>query len=330
MNSNIKFSKDFINDWNRKYFPLDYLTDSSFLKGLKTELNKYYESTIPDKQTLKKTLKKYEKGNFSGLDTNEKEGKIIINSILSHYEIKERILPIAKYYYLYLEHGWIPVLPKDEKDDLFGILGIEDISDFSKQCFDTGIFGNFASQVEIKKYLTEYTFDYLDKIVNCWEKINNENLIVLYEKDWPEQNSNVLKSILDNRVFNLANNTRIIYLSDNTWKQVKYLNINTKDEKTYLELGEPHKIRLKTLIDDIYSSRISNSIHYEPSDIGRELPKIKVNVGEKEHEFLVGSTYNLYLADEPNKIVGKIDVISIGDNNGKANIHWIEGYPGLL
>ena len=76
-------------------------------------------------------------------------------------------------------------------------------------------------------------------------------------------------------------------------------------------------------------------VSYEPSDIGKKLPQIELNIGGKTYTFLVGLTYNLYINAPPggkSTLVGRIDIIDSPDKSGlgKANIKWIEGYPGLL
>ena len=110
---------------------------------------------------------------------------------------------------------------------------------------------------------------------------------------------------------------------------------------TYNEIKtEFSNMRLKRLIAQENERELLDKlvVKYEPTDIGRKLPVIKVVIKGKTIRLLVGSTYNLYLyskddiLNDTNVILGKIDVIDINkdDHIGKGNIRWIEGYQEIL
>jgi len=252
-------------------------------------------------------------------------------NLISNFDDKNlNVLPFKEYPYLYLETRTVPTISRGI--DFYGLFEV-DIDEFINFCFETTVFGD-ATRDEIDVYLQNVD-NHLEKFLYCYEEFFNINIVALSES-WDQQlHSKVLvcASTPDKR-FLINRKTRIIFKHDNQWFNVEYLDLNNGDLLTYDQLGDPFITRLKRLIENEYEKENNTDLYvaYEPTDIGKKLPKIRVNIGGKSHELLVGATYNLYLPGIKSILAGKIDIVDINQEKhiGKANIKWVEGFPGNL
>lgn len=242
------------------------------------------------------------------------------------------ILLQAHFPYLYLSDEEIPFIK--EKTTFQQIFNIDDKEQFFKFCFDQAIFPDLTQDNIENAFGMMTSPDVIDKFVTCIQLYQKKNIICLSNSWKIQSRSKMLVSFLRQNVFNETWPVQIVFAIDNDWYEVKYVNLSSKAVKTYSELDHPSINRLKLLVDleKEMEDHDKISIIYEPTDNGKDLPLIEVTIGDKKIQLYVGSTYNLYYKDKEgpnNKLVGKIDVISMNkqEKKGKCNIMWIEGYP---
>lgn len=282
------------------------------------------------------------------LITNEDEQNILNDLIIkffseSNIEInlqgiennKYNLLSFDKYPFLYLLDRNIPFVSAPMTfHELFDLKNPQDFIDF---CYDSVVFGEKTTKGTIDEYFYNVN-NYLEKFIYCLEEYLNINIVCLSNLWQYQEQSKILVSVsVPERRYLPERPTIIIFRDVDNWYNVEYLDLDTKKSITYDKLGNPHSLRLGRLID-IETEKVDKNklvVYYEPTDIGRELPKIELVIGDKTHQFLVGSTYNLYLPGNPGQssiLVGKIDIIDVNSDAGigRANIKWVEGYPDNL
>jgi hypothetical protein len=192
----------------------------------------------------------------------------------------------------------------------------------------------------------EHKFDtlfmeYLDIFIYCIEEFLDINLVCISPDKFGQKNSCIKKSFVSDRKFLIQRESRFFYFDNDEWYSIDYLEMSAMKLNTYNEIKtEFSDMRLKRLIAQENERELLDKlvVKYEPTDIGRKLPVIKVVMNGKTIRLLVGSTYNLYLyskddiLNDTNAILGKIDVIDINKDEhiGKGNIRWIEGYQEIL
>jgi hypothetical protein len=247
------------------------------------------------------------------------------------------LLKNNEYHYLYLVQYNVPICYELLDYKSF----IPNEQDFIEFCFSQNVFDRNDTVLSIEhKYLNNF-FEYLDNFIYCIEEYTNVNIICVSPNKFGQHNSNVLKSMISMKRFLVNRPTSIFYYEKDNLYTIKYYNIMTRSIHNHNEIKNQHSdVRLKRLLKVEYEKVDLDKlvIRYEPTDIGRKLPIINVNINSKSIKLLVGSTYNLYLYDngdiinEKHVIIGKLDIININgeDKVGKGNIYWIEGYQDLL
>ena len=343
---------DLPSEFNR-IFPFDYLSNEEKKEFTTEFINRCRNMFSKDKMKLKyyKSMMDYvNQEQYENIKIADEHEKTILKELIIEKLQNEKdqiniddtiedgklnILTMNVYPFLFLIEHKVPFI-KDSVafHELFDLPKPNEFIDF---CFDSVVFGPNITRDKIDEFYYNVE-NHLEKFVFCLEEYLNVN-IVCVSNHWnlQEQSKILVSASVTNRRYLPERETLIIFNNEQRWYNVNYMDLTTKEENSYEELGNPHTNRLKRLISMEIEKVNRNElvVLYEPTDIGRELPKIEISVREKTYQFLVGSTYNLYLPGNPGKssiLVGKIDIINISSEkrNGKANIKWIEGYPDLL
>ena len=334
----------------KNYFPMGYLSEDS----LDDFLGEFMATCINEIASKKKELKgKYnqwrqfiKEKRYSDIKLENKEEKtVFLDTLQMHLEgdipfhidtiipNEFNLLSISKFPFLYLLDGYIPLII--ESANFYELFSLENVDEFIDSCFENGIFDVTYTRDEISElFLNEYEL-HLDNFLACLEIYLNINIVCITGNPqlFRQKEANVLVS---KKTKLLANRpTHLIYYNGNgEWFRVEYLNLNDNKLYFYQDLKNPHILRLKNLLDIQYKKENLDAVYiqYEPSDIGRELPVIELEISGKPYQFLVGCTYNLYLSKrDVNRLVGKLDISVKPDKEsgiGRANVFWAEGYPG--
>ena len=209
--------------------------------------------------------------------------------------------------------------------------------DFIEYCFALDIFDRNDTVKTIEsKYDTKFMY-YFNQFIYAMEQMLQCNIIAISPQMFQQKSSAIFKSSLTERRFLTERPTSILYYENERWYSVMY--VNKKEEKSYDDLKTKFSdMRLKKIIHVEHEKEDLENliIQYEPTDIGKELPRIKIVLEKKEITLLVGCTNNLYLyksgdtIKDTTEIVGKIDVISIDKHIGKGNIRWVAGFQDIL
>ena len=312
----------------QKKDPKERKQEQKKVLGWKTSLSedKLEDIILDDNETneLRKTI---------GIFLSERVGKQVSLDQISEYQL----LVQKNYPYLYLVHGYVPLV--FEETSIKSLIIDED--DFFRYCFSLNVFDRNDTELTIENKFKNNFDEYLDNFIYCIEEMNNLNIVCLSQDKFGQVGSSVFKSSLSEKRFLLERKTQFYFYEKGNWYSIKYFSLISNEMSFYDQINTKFSdVRLKRLLS-IENERVSLDklvVKYEPTDIGRKLPVIKINVDGKSIKLLVGSTYNLYLysnediINETNIIVGKLDVININqdDKTGKANIRWIEGYQELL
>ena len=212
---------------------------------------------------------------------------------------------------------------------------------FIQHCHSLVVFDRNDTAQSIEHKFDTLFMEYFDIFIYCIEDFLDINLVCISPDKFGQKNSCIKKSFVSDRKFLIQRETKFYYFDNDEWHTIDYLEMSTMKINTYNEIKtEFSNMRLKRLIAQENEKELLDKlvVKYEPTDIGRKLPVIKVVIKGKTIRLLVGSTYNLYLyskddiLNDTNVILGKIDVIDINkdDHIGKGNIRWIEGYQEIL
>ena len=340
-------------------FPIDYLTMDDIQQIISALVGKIMPiiQTRPIKE--RKELQKRIAG-WSKLVESDDLDKIVLDTdainelpdVLHEFvfEILEKIVKLSddekesfqllnnkNYPYLYLVQGCLPV--SYENIDIKSI--IQDKGEFIEFCFSQNVFDRNDTVRSIDDKFVNHFDEYLDNFIYCLEEYNDTNIVCLSSGKFGQNSSFVFKSSISEKRF-LINRSTLFYLYEKgQWYTITFLDLEKNTLRTYNEIKtRMTDSRLKRLLTIEYEKVNLDKlvVRYEPTDIGRRLPVININIHDKSVKLLVGSTYNLYLyssgyeINETNIIIGKIDIVNINNDDkvGKANIYWIEGYQDLL
>lgn len=251
------------------------------------------------------------------------EGKVYMPTLddMPGLFLKRSVLPI-----IFNEVPWLPI-------EDYGITA-EQYFDF---CFDSGLFTDLYSKEEIMDYFQYINDGNIDEknfelFILCTERMINKNII-----------------IISNRFLGCDNCKKYFLTSQNQQRVIRedlpvyflYRHISDKDDTILYYKIDFIDINTKTIINDFNDFSIKRLIRkynddsvevqqviIEPSDTDQELPVIEISINDTPIKLLVGSTYNLYTTEH--KLVGKIDILEIDNENGIGNISWIDKYPQKL
>lgn len=261
--------------------------------------------------------------------------KVLQKKIAINDEADYQLLQQSTFYYLYLFQDTFPLINKSKPWQITDL--IKDKKEFIEYCFALDVFDRNDTVKTIEnKYDTKF-MHYLNQFIYAMEEMLECNIIAISPQMFQQKSSTIFKSSLNQRRFLTERPSHILYFENEHWFTVIYANAN--EEKSYEELRTKFSdMRLKKLtrVEHEKEDLENLIIQYEPTDAGKELPRIKITLDKKEIKLLVGCTNNLYLYKGVNKIkdtteiVGKIDVISIDKHIGKGNIRWIAGFQDIL
>jgi hypothetical protein len=337
-------------------FPIDYidLDELIHLIDILSEktigLLKHNKAlTEKDKLTIESWKKLAEADKLEEIVLNSKEAKIALAEILPEFlsgilkkkialndEGHYQLLNQNTFYYLYLFQDYFPLIDRTSPVKIKEF--IQNKKEFIKYCFGLAIFDRNDTERTIEnKYDTKF-MNFFNQFVVAMEEILNCNIVAISPQLFLQKKSTIYKSSLPERRFLTDRPTYILYYDNDEWYSVIYIKKGEK-EKTYDDLKTPFSnMRLKKLISMEYEQENLETliVQYEPTDIGKQLPIIKISIQNKEIKLLVGCTNNLYLygdsaiVQDSNVIVGKLDVISTDKKIGKANIRWVAGFQDLM
>ena len=258
-------------------------------------------------------------------------------SIINFLDGNLTILPISETPGLYLKKSVLPMIYEK-----IPLLPLEDYNTSNLQyityCFESGVFNDAISIDELFdrfKALNEGSIDEdgLDLFLLCAERLLQINIIVVSNKFIGCDNCKkyFFTSRIPERQIQEGRPSYFIYrYIDDTdtasYYKIEFVNIDKKEiVRDYSDFSIKRLIRKYK--ENFELNEISQ-VYMEPTDIDRDLPIIRIEIEQKEIKLILGSTYNLYTLDH--KLVGKIDVIDIKNENGICNIHWIDKYPQKL
>ena len=342
-------------------FPIDYLTHEDLielihiLETIITESISKSGKPKKEQETLKRKVSSWTK-----LVNEEKYDEIILedienielqNSILifiskrlkkktisiTDESTDYRLLLIKPFNYLYLVQNCLPVV--SEKTDIKSL--VKNKKKFIQHCHSLVVFDRNDTAQSIEHKFDTLFMEYFDIFIYCIEDFLDINLVCISPDKFGQKNSFIKKSFISDRKFLIQRETKFYYFDKDDWYTIDYLEMSNMKLNTYNEIkNEFSDMRLKRLIAQENERELLDKlvVKYEPTDIGRKLPVIKVVINGRTIRLLVGSTYNLYLyskddiLNDTNDILGKIDVIDINkeEHIGKGNIRWIEGYQEIL
>jgi hypothetical protein len=258
-------------------------------------------------------------------------------SIINFVDGNLTILPISETPGLYLKKSILPIVYQK-----IPLLPLEDynISDdnYLTFCFESGVFRDESTIDEITvrfKALNQGSIDEdgFDLFLLCAEQLLKINIIVVSNKFIGCDNCKkyFFTSSIPERQIQESRPSYFIYrFIDDTdsvsYYKIEFVNIDTK--KIVSDYSDFSIKRLIRKYKENFELNEISQVYMEPTDIDRDLPIIRIEIEQKEIKLMLGSTYNLYTLDH--KLVGKIDVIDIKNNNGICNIHWIDKYPQKL
>jgi hypothetical protein len=336
------------------FFPIDYIE----LNDLYSMIDALSIKTIELKQQSRKMNEKDKASieNWATLARQDRLDEILLTSPESKTALAEAIhsyltgvlqkrvgtdedgyqlLHQSTFYYLYLFQDYFPMIDRSKAWNITEL--IKNKKEFIDYCFALDIFDRNDTVKTIEsKYDTKFMY-YLNQFIYAMEQMLECNIIAISPQMFQQKSSTIFKSSLTERQFLTERPTYILYFENESWYSVIY--VNAKEEKSYDELKTKFSdMRLKKLIHVEHEKEDLENliIQYEPTDIGKELPRIRIVLEKKEITLLVGCTNNLYLyksgdtIKETTEIVGKIDVISIDKQNGKGNIRWVAGFQDIL
>ena len=340
-------------------FPIDYLTRDDIqqiVMALAGKMMPIIQSRpIKERKELQKRI-----AGWAQLVDSDDLDKIVLDTDASNelpdvlnefvFDILEKVVKLSddekesfqllnnkNYPYLYLVQGCLPV--SYENIDIKSI--IQDKGEFIEFCFSQNVFDRNDTVVSINDKFVNHFDEYLDNFIFCLEEYNDTNIVCLSSGKFGQSSSFVFKSSISEKRF-LINRPTLLYLYEKgQWYTITFLDLEKNTLRSYNEIKtRMTDSRLKRLLTIEYEKVNLDKlvVRYEPTDIGRKLPVININIHDKSVKLLVGSTYNLYLyssgyeINETNVIIGKIDIVNINNDDkvGKANIYWIEGYQDLL
>jgi hypothetical protein len=340
-------------------FPIDYLTGEDIQQIVGTLVGKMMPiiqtRPVKERKELQKRIT-----DWSKLVESDDLDKIVLDTdainelpdVLHEFvfDILEKIVKLSddqkdsfqlltnkNYPYLYLVQGCLPI--SYENIDIKSL--IQDRGEFIEFCFSQNVFDRNDTVRSIDDKFVNHFDEYLDNFIYCLEEYNDTNIVCLSSGKFGQSNSFVFKSSISEKRF-LINRSTLLYLYEKgQWYTITFLDLENNTLRTYNEIRtRMTDSRLKRLLTIEYEKVNLDKlvVRYEPTDIGRKLPVINININDKSVKLLVGSTYNLYLyssgyeINETNVIIGKIDIVNINNDDkvGKANIYWIEGYQDLL
>ena len=341
-------------------FPIDYLSTEELyeiIHHLELRMKELISKSSISKKEQTPLIKKVsnwinlaKEGKFEEIILDADENTELQNTILHFISSKlkktvsimdetadYRLLLHKPYHYLYLIQGNLPLV--SEKIEMKTL--IKNKKQFIQHCYSLNVFDRNDSEQSIEHKFDKLFMEYFDTFIYCIEEFLNMNLVCISPDKFNQKTSFIFKSSISERKFLCDRETEFYYFDKNVWYNVQYLDISTMKRKTYNDIKNKFTdIRLKRLLtqENERESLDGLVIKYEPTDIGRKLPVIKITINGKTVRLLVGSTYNLYLygkddiLNDTNVILGKIDVIHINkeESIGKANIRWIEGYQDIL
>jgi hypothetical protein len=342
-------------------FPIDYLTHEDLieiihiLESILTESISKSGKAKKEQETLKRKVSSWTK-----LGNQEKYDEIILddientelqNAILMFISrrLKKKTISIIdettdyrlllhkQFHFLYLVQACLPIV--SEKMDVISL--IKNKKKFIQHCHSLVVFDRNDTVQSIEHKFNTLFMEYFDNFIYCIEDFLDINLVCISPDKFGQKNSCIKKSFVSDRKFLTQRETKFYYFDNDEWYTIDYLEMTTMKINTYNEIKtEFSDMRLKRLIAQENERELLDKlvVKYEPTDIGRKLPVIKVVIKGKTIRLLVGSTYNLYLyskddiLNDTNAILGKIDVIDINKDEhiGKGNIRWIEGYQEIL
>ncbi len=336
------------------FFPIDYIE----LDDLYSMIDELSKKTIVLKQQSRKLSEKDKDlienwPDFAKEDRLDKilltspESKNALSDVISGYltqllgkkvsfdEEGYILLQQSTFYYLYLFQNYFPMIDRSKGWQITEL--IKNKNEFIQYCFALDIFDRNDTVKTIEnKYDTKFMY-YLNQFIYAMEQMLQCNIIAISPQMFQQKSSAIFKSSLTERRFLTDRPTHILYFENDSWYSVVYA--NKKEEKSYDELKTPFSdMRLKKIIQVEHEKEDLENlvIQYEPTDIGKELPRIRITLDKKEITLLVGCTNNLYLyksgdkIKETTEIVGKIDVISIDKQFGRGNIRWVAGFQDIL
>ena len=340
-------------------FPIDYLTGDDIQQIISTLVGKMMPiiqtRPVKERKELQKRIT-----DWSKLVESDDLDKIVLDTdainelpdVLHEFvfDILEKIVKLSDdqkasfqllnnkdYPYLYLVQRCLPV--SYENIDIKSL--IQDRGEFIDFCFSQNVFDRNDTVRSIEDKFVNHFDEYLDNFIYCLEEYNDTNIVCISSGKFGQTHSFVFKSSISEKRF-LINRSTLLYLYEKgQWYTITFLDLEKNTLHTYNEIKtRMTDSRLKRLLTIEYEKVNLDKlvVRYEPTDIGRRLPVININIHGKSVKLLVGSTYNLYLyssgyeINETNVIIGKIDIVNINNDDkvGKANIYWIEGYQDLL
>jgi hypothetical protein len=343
-------------------FPIDYLAHEdlieiiTILESIITESISKSGKSKKEQEILKRKVSSWDKltkeEKYDEIILDDSENTELQNAILIFISrrlkkktisiIDEttdyRLLSHKPYQYLYLIQAYLPIV--SEKIDITSLVS-KNKKKFIQHCHSLVVFDRNDTAQSIEHKFDKLFMEYFDIFIYCIEDFLDINLVCISPDKFGQKNSCIKKSFVSARKFLIQRETRFFYFDNDEWYTIDYLEMSTMKINTYNEIkNEYSDMRLKRLIAQENERELLDKlvVKYEPTDIGRKLPVIKVVIKGKTIRLLVGSTYNLYLyskddiLNDTNVILGKIDVIDINKDEhiGKGNIRWIEGYQEIL
>lgn len=337
-------------------FPIDYIDLDELIHLIdilsKKTINLLKQNkalTDKDKLTIERWNKLAEDDKLEEIVLDSNEAKMALAEILPDVisgilkkkitlndEGQYQLLKQSTFYYLYLFQDYFPLIDKTKPVNIKDF--IPNQTEFIKYCFGLAIFDRNDTERTIEnKYETQF-MNYFNQFIVAMEEMLDRNIIAISPQLFLQKKSTIFKSSLPERRFLPDRPTYILYYDNDEWYSVIYIK-KGKKEKTYDDLKTQFSnMRLKKLISIEHQQENLDTliVQYEPTDIGKQLPKIKITIQNKEIKLLVGCTNNLYLygdnsiVQDTHVIVGKLDIISTDKQIGKANIRWVGGFQDLM